>query len=141
MNNNLREVLSDIQYRVTQENATEPPFENEYWNMDEEGIYVDIVDGTPLFTSHDKFDSGCWWPSFSKPVSEDVLEEEFDDSLSMRRTEVRSEKADSHLWHVFTDGPKESWGLRYCINSAALKFIPRDELEGSEYESYMSYFE
>lgn len=137
----LKEKLTQMQFKVTQENGTEPPFENEYWNMDEDGIYVDIVDGEVLFSSKDKFDSGCWWPSFSRPIQKESLHEEFDDSFGMRRTEVRSEKADSHLGHVFTDGPTELWGLRYCINSAALKFIPRDELEGSPYEEYLELFE
>lgn len=139
--NNLRELLSDEQYRVTQENATEKSFSSEYDQLDEEWIYVDIVDGTPLFSSHDKYDAGCGWPSFSKPIADDVVVEEFDDTVWMRRTEVRSEVADSHLGHVFIDGPSNKWGMRYCINWAALRFIARDELEWSEYAKYVSLFE
>lgn len=138
--NKLKDKLTDIQYKVTQESWTEPSFDNEYWNNTEDWIYVDIVDWTPLFTSRDKFDSGCWWPSFSKPINDKNVFENNDDTLTMQRVEVRSDKADSHLWHVFPDWPSESWWLRYCINSASLKFIPRDELEGSEYEEYIKIF-
>jgi methionine-R-sulfoxide reductase len=138
---NLKEKLTEIQYRVTQENWTEPPFDNEYYNNEEDWIYVDIVDWTPLFSSTDKFDSWCGWPSFSKPIDENEIYEDFDDSHWLRRTEVRSNKADSHLWHVFTDWPKELGWLRYCINSAALKFIPVDELKWTKYEKYLSLFE
>ncbi|MBP1744576.1 MAG: D-isomer specific 2-hydroxyacid dehydrogenase, NAD-binding [Firmicutes bacterium] len=123
----LKKMLTPIQYRVTQENATERPFENEYWDNKEEGLYVDIVSGEPLFSSEDKFDSGCGWPSFKKPVSQDSLIEKTDMSHGMARTEVRSRKADSHLGHVFDDGPGPE-GLRYCINSASLRFIPKNEL-------------
>ena len=137
---NLKERLTDIQYRVTQENWTEPPFNNEYYNNEEDGIYVDIIDWTVLFTSLDKFDSGCGWPSFSKPINKEEILENNDDTLASRRVEVRSEKSDSHLWHVFPDWPTDLWWLRYCINSASLKFIARDELEWSEYENYLKLF-
>ena len=134
----LKESLSPIQFEVTQNDQTEPPFKNEYWDNKEEGIYVDIVSGDVLFTSRDKFDSGCGWPSFTKPVSEKVLREKSDFSHGMYRTEVRSTKANSHLGHVFDDGPKESGGLRYCINSAALKFIPQDKMKEMGYENYLN---
>ncbi len=139
--NNLKERLTDIQYQVTQNSATEPAFDNEFWSHEDDGIYVDIVDGTPLFTSKDKFDSGCGWPSFSKPIQEDRVTEHSDMKLLRSRIEVRSDTADSHLWHVFPDGPKEFWGLRYCINSAALKFIPYDELESEWFWEYKNIFE
>lgn len=134
----LKESLSPIQFEVTQNDQTEPPFKNEYWDNKEEGIYVDIVSGDVLFTSRDKFDSGCGWPSFTKPVSEKVLRGKSDFSHGMYRTEVRSTKANSHLGHVFDDGPKESGGLRYCINSAALKFIPKDKMKEMGYENYLN---
>ena len=134
----LKESLSPIQFEVTQNDKTEPPFKNEYWDNKEEGIYVDIVSGDVLFTSRDKFDSGCGWPSFTKPVSEKVIREKSDFSHGMYRTEVRSTKANSHLGHVFDDGPKESGGLRYCINSAALKFIPKDKMKEMGYENYLN---
>ena len=137
----LKKVLTPEQYRVTQENGTEKPFSSEYDDHEEDGIYVDIVDGTPLFSSLDKYDAGCGWPSFTKPIELTSLHEESDDTLGMRRTEVRSETADSHLGHVFTDGPQDAGGLRYCINGASLKFIQRDELIGTQYEKYISLFE
>ncbi len=137
----LRARLTPEQYRVTQESGTERPFSSEYETNEEEGIYVDIVDGTPLFSSLDKYDAGCGWPSFTRPIDAANIYEEFDDTLGMRRTEVRSEVADSHLGHVFTDGPRDRGGLRYCINGAALKFIPRDELEGTQYEKYVHLFQ
>lgn len=123
------EELTPLQYHVTQENGTERPYENEFWNHEQEGVYVDIISGEPLFSSKDKFDAGCGWPSFSRPISEEQVVEKNDNSHGMRRIEVKSKEADSHLGHVFPDGPKELGGLRYCINSAALKFIPIKEWE------------
>jgi methionine-R-sulfoxide reductase len=133
--------LTREQFRVTQQNGTERPFENAYWNQDEPGIYVDIVSGEPLFSSLDKFDSHCGWPSFTKPLENQNVEERSDNSHGMRRTEVRSTHADSHLGHVFDDGPREAGGLRYCINSASLRFIPVDELEEQGYAEYKKLFE
>jgi len=135
----LNRKLSKIQFHVTQENGTEKPFANEFWNQDEEGLYVDIVSGEPLFSSKDKFNSGCGWPSFSKPIEKKVVEEKEDLSHGFIRTEVRSNEADSHLGHVFDDGPKELGGLRYCINSAALKFIPKDKMDELGYSKYKKY--
>ncbi|KOO48834.1 peptide-methionine (R)-S-oxide reductase MsrB [Viridibacillus arvi] len=132
--------LTPMQYHVTQEHGTEPPFQNEYDSHFEEGLYVDIVSGEPLFHSKDKFNAGCGWPSFSKPVEGASIQENFDTSFGMRRTEVRSGEADSHLGHVFPDGPQPT-GLRYCINSAALKFIPKDKLQEEGYGEYLKYFE
>jgi len=133
--------LSPEQFQVTQHSATERPFENEYWDHDEPGIYVDIVSGEPLFSSLDKFHSHCGWPSFTKPVEAENVEERHDGTHGMSRTEVRSTHGDSHLGHVFDDGPKEAGGLRYCINSASLRFIPLDEIEGEGYGSYRKLFE
>lgn len=132
--------LTPMQYHVTQQNGTEPPFDNQYNANHREGIYVDIVSGEPLFTSLDKFDSGCGWPSFSKPINQQQIIEKEDNSHGMNRIEVRSSKADSHLGHVFTDGPAGLGGLRYCINSAALKFIPKEELETQGYGEYLRLF-
>ncbi|MDI6453591.1 peptide-methionine (R)-S-oxide reductase MsrB [Peloplasma aerotolerans] len=134
----LKKKLTPIQYHVTQENGTERPFENEFWNQDQEGLYVDIVSGEPLFTSLDKFHSSCGWPSFAKPVQEVVTK--LDRSHGMYRTEVRSKDADSHLGHLFTDGPKDLGGLRYCINSASLRFIPLKDLEKEGYKDYIKLF-
>lgn len=133
--------LSEIQYRVTQESATEPAFHNEFWANKKPGLYVDIVDGTPLFTSLDKFDSGCGWPSFTKPLDPKLVVEKKDYSHGMFRIEIRSSEADSHLGHVFNDGPRALGGLRYCINSASLRFIPVDELEAAGYGEYKKMFE
>lgn len=130
-----------MQYEVTQNSATEPPFANEYWDNHREGIYVDIVSGKPLFSSLDKFDSACGWPSFSKPLGESIVQERLDTSHGMVRTEVRSTNANSHLGHVFEDGPLEAGGLRYCINSAALRFIEKDKLEQEGYGEYLRLFE
>jgi peptide-methionine (R)-S-oxide reductase len=128
--------LSPEQYRVTQRDGTERPFENEYWDNKEPGIYVDVVSGEPLFASTDKFESHSGWPSFTKPIDADNVVENVDTELGMTRTEVRSTHADSHLGHVFPDGPRDAGGLRYCINSASLRFIHLDELESEGYGQY-----
>lgn len=143
-NNNYEEKIKQLtqeQYRVTQENGTERPFTGEYDDFYEKGIYVDIVSGKPLFSSTDKYDAGCGWPSFSRPIEEAVVTEHVDNTLSRTRTEIRSSEADSHLGHVFEDGIEEFGGLRYCINSAALKFIPLDEMEEAGYSEYIQYVE
>jgi peptide-methionine (R)-S-oxide reductase len=132
--------LSPEQYEVTQHNATERPFKNLYWDHKEQGIYVDVASGEPLFTSMDKFDSGCGWPSFTKPIEAENVVEKRDTSHGMIRTEVRSNSGDSHLGHVFPDGPAEAGGLRYCINSASLRFIPVDQLESEGYGAYRKLF-
>lgn len=129
----LRAKLSDLEYKVTQDGDTEGAFTNRYWDNEEKGIYVDVATGEPLFSSNDKYDSGCSWPSFTKPIAKEVVTYKTDDSYNMVRTEVRSRSGDSHLGHVFEDGPKESGGLRFCINSAAIKFIPKDHMEEMGY--------
>lgn len=136
----LTKKLSALQYEVTRNNATEPPFRNEYWDNHREGIYVDIISGEPLFSSLDKFDSGCGWPSFTQPLDKNGVVEKEDRSFGMRRTEVRSKKSDSHLGHVFGDGPLPG-GLRYCINSASLRFIAKEDLEKEGYGEYLDLFE
>lgn len=135
------EKLTPIQYRVTQESATERPFTGEYYDHKEPGIYVDIVSGEPLFASSDKYDSGCGWPSFTKPIVPANVNELRDLSHGMVRIEVRSAHGDSHLGHVFPDGPPDQGGLRYCINSASLRFIPRDEMAGEGYGDYLNQVE
>jgi len=136
----LKQKLTPMQYQVTQEAGTEPPFRNEYWNEHRDGVYVDIVSGKPLFSSKEKFDSGCGWPSFTKPLAEQEVLEKRDISHGMLRTEVRSKTADSHLGHVFDDGPKEQGGLRYCINSASLRFVPVADLEQAGLGSFLALF-
>lgn len=133
----LRASLTAEQYAVTQKNATEPPFRNPYWNESREGIYVDITTGEPLFISTDKFESGCGWPSFSKPIDKNLIQEKKDTSHGMTRVEVRSKTGDAHLGHVFTDGPADKGGLRYCINSASLRFIPKADMEAAGYGAYL----
>jgi methionine-R-sulfoxide reductase len=136
----LKQKLTAEQFAVTQEAATEPAFRNEFWDNHKPGIYVDIVSGKPLFSSLDKFDSGCGWPSFTTPLNQTDVVEHTDSSYGMSRTEVRSTVADSHLGHVFDDGPADKGGLRYCINSASLKFIPVEDMEKAGYGQYLAPF-
>lgn len=132
--------LTDLQFYVTQQNGTEQPFQNEFDHHFEEGLYVDVVSGEPLFSSKDKYNSGCGWPAFTKPVEKEQVLEHFDTTHGMRRVEVRSKDADSHLGHVFPDGPEQFGGLRYCINSASLRFIPVEQLEKEGYGKYVALF-
>lgn len=132
--------LTANEYRVTQEDATEPAFRNRYWDNHDAGIYVDVVSGQPLFSSTDKYDSGSGWPSFTRPIDEGAVTEKTDHKLWMTRTEARSSGADSHLGHVFDDGPPDAGGLRYCMNSAALRFVPLAELEEQGYGDYRALF-
>lgn len=141
---NFKEVignLTELQYKVTQEEFTERPFSGEYDDFYEKGIYVDIVSGEPLFSSTSKYDAGCGWPSFSTPIAGSRLKEEIDNSLARTRIEIRSSEADSHLGHVFEDGPAEMGGLRYCINSASLKFVPLEEMDAAGYSDYKVHVE
>ncbi len=136
----LKRKLSPLQYAVTQEEGTEPPFRNEYWDNHEEGLYVDVVSGEPLFSSKDKFESGTGWPSFTRPLEPAHVLSKTDETLGMSRTEVRSRDGDSHLGHVFDDGPGPA-GLRYCINSASLRFVPVSRLQAEGYEAYLPLFD
>ena len=137
----LKNQLTDLEYKVTQECSTEPAFDNEYWDSHEEGIYVDKISGEPLFSSTTKFDSGSGWPSFTEPITKEDEKEIEDLGYGMKRTEVKSSSSGSHLGHVFDDGPEESGGLRYCINSASLTFIPKEEMEEKGYGDYLYLFE
>ncbi|PRY79097.1 peptide-methionine (R)-S-oxide reductase MsrB [Alkalibacterium olivapovliticus] len=137
----LKKRLTPIQYEVTQKNATERPGTGEYDVFFEDGIFVDVVSGEPLFSSNDKYDAGCGWPSFTRPIEKRSIKEKRDSAFGMERTEVRSKEADSHLGHVFNDGPPEEGGLRYCINSAAMKFVPKEKLKEEGYEAYLAEFE
>ena len=136
----LRKRLTPLQYSVTKENATERPFANEYWKQNGEGIYVDIISGKPLFSSKDKFDTDCGWPGFAKPIDDGEVKQLADKTHGMERTEVRSKTGDAHLGHIFHDGPKELGGLRYCINSAALRFVPKEKMAEAGYGEWLKLF-
>ena len=136
----IKSMLTDLQYKVTQQDATEKPFDNEYWDTKDEGIYVDIVTGEPLFSSLDKYDSGTGWPSFTKPIDKSYLNYKTDKILFYERTEVESKIGGSHLGHVFDDGPQDKGGKRYCLNSASLRFVPKDKLEQEGYGQYLGLF-
>jgi peptide-methionine (R)-S-oxide reductase len=140
MSDDLRSRLTALQFEVTQNRGTEPPFRNEFWDHHQPGLYVDIISGKPLFTSREKFDSGCGWPSFTKPVDATEVTEHEDFSFGTHRTEVRSASGNAHLGHVFPDGPADQGGLRYCINSASLRFIPVADLVKEGYAEYISHF-
>lgn len=132
--------LNELQKYVTQKNGTEPAFQNEYWNNKKDGIYVDVTSGEPLFSSKDKYDSGTGWPSFTRPIQKNSIIEKSDISLGTKRVEVRSKNANSHLGHVFDDGPEDKGGMRYCINSASLKFVPKESLEKEGYDEFLDEF-
>lgn len=133
--------LTPLQFAVTRQNATEPPFRNEYWDNTEDGLYVDIISGIPLFSSRDKYDAGCGWPSFTRPLAPSVIAQKSDFSHGMSRIEVRSQTSDAHLGHIFDDGPRQTGGNRYCINSAALRFIPKDQMAKEGYGDYLPLFD
>jgi methionine-R-sulfoxide reductase len=133
--------LTELQKKVTQEGVTEMPFKNTYFDNEEDGIYVDLYTGEPLFSSTDKYDAGCGWPSFTKPIEKKSLKEKADFTFGMHRVEVKSKTSDSHLGHVFDDGPKDKGGLRYCMNSAAMQFIPKEKMKEEGYEEYLYLFE
>lgn len=137
----LRETLTDLQYKVTQKEGTEKPFDNEYWDNEQEGIYVDVVTGEPLFSSTHKFKSGTGWPSFDRPINQHFVVEKEDRKLFFTRTEIRSKYGDNHIGHVFEDGPQDTTGLRYCMNSAAMRFVPREQMESEGYGQYLDLFE
>lgn len=135
----LKSELTDLQFHVTQNNGTEPPFRNEYWDFFQDGIYVDITTGEPLFSSKDKFNSSCGWPSFSKPIQKERVKYAEDNSFGMHRIEVRSQSGDIHLGHVFNDGPEVHGGMRYCINSASIRFVSKENMTAEGYEDFLKF--